>query len=116
MHPTRADVEEYLPRVLHELRRRRPSPAEALKVLVDLTAHQIVAGELDPLEGAYGIWRLWGYSREGDDRSPEWADFRPFIGLASECDDPGPHVAKYKRDIIKEAAALLERGGLRIAL
>jgi hypothetical protein len=58
---------------------------------------------------------LWGYSREGDDRSPMWKDFRPFIGLASECENPSPHVAAYKADIIEEAVALLDRGGVSIA-
>jgi hypothetical protein len=32
----------------------------------------------------------------------------------SECDLPGPHVALYEREIVAEAKALLQRGGLRI--
>jgi hypothetical protein len=53
MQPTRADIEDHLPRLLYEIGAHRPSPSEALKVLVDLTAHEIVAGELDPAP----MWR-----------------------------------------------------------
>jgi hypothetical protein len=112
--PTRADIEDYLPALLREIGLRRPSHDESLKTLVDAIAHKIVAGEVDPVAGAAHIWALWGYSSEGDDRSVAWLDFRPFIGLASECENPGPHVAKYEADILQEARSLLSRGGLRI--
>jgi hypothetical protein len=82
--------------------------------LVDATARRIVAGEMDPVAGAAHIWALWGYSREPVDRSVMWDDFRPFVGLASECENPGPHVDQYKVDIVDEAEAMLQRGGLRI--
>jgi hypothetical protein len=113
-NPARADVEDHLPRLLRDIDLRRPSRDEALKTLVDDAARRIVAGETDPLAGASYIWSLWGYSRQPDGGSAMWADFRPFVGLASECEEPGPHVTTYKADIVDEAKALLQRGGLRI--
>jgi hypothetical protein len=81
--------------------------------VVDATARRIVAGETDPVAGAAHIWALWGHSREPDDRSVMWKHIRPFVGLASECENRGPHVTQCKADIVAEAEALLRRGGLR---
>lgn len=112
--PARADVEDHLPDLLRVIAIERPSYDEALKTLIDATTHKIVDGELDPVAGASHIWMLWGYSREPGSGSAAWRDVRLFIGLASECENPGPHVRRYKADIVEEAQALLERGGLRI--
>lgn len=112
--PTRADVEDELPALLRDLGRSRPSELEALKTLVDDCAARIVEGDVEPVAGAAHIWALWGYAADPDDRPELWVDFRPFVGLASECENPGPHVAKYAADIVEEARALLHRGGLNI--
>ncbi len=113
-HPTRADVEDEMSALLRDLRRRRLSELEALKTLVDDCATRIVDGDVEPVAGASRIWSLWGYTADPDDRPELWTDFRPFIGLVSECENPGPHVAKYAADIVEEARALLRRGGLNI--
>jgi hypothetical protein len=112
--PTRADIEDELPALLREVGRTRPSELEALKTLVDDCARGIVEGSLEPVAGASHIWALWGYDADPDNRPELWTDFRPFIGLASECENPGPHVAEYSADIVEEARALLRRGGLNI--
>lgn len=112
--PTRADIEDELPAVLRDLGRSRPSELQALKTLVDDCAARIIEGDVEPVAGASHIWSLWGYAEDPDDRPELWTDFRPFIGLASECENRGPHVAGYASDIVEEAQALLRRGGLNI--
>lgn len=113
--PTRGDVEDELPRLLSDLRTCRPTEREALKALVDDTAHRIAEGSLPPIEGANDLWWLWGYARDPDDDPALWAQFLPFISLASQVEDEGSeHSGEDEADIVRAATALLENGGLRI--
>ena len=108
---TRGEIEVELPRVLRAFGKSRPSQERALKTLVDDCAWRIANGEVDPVEGA---WRMWSFSAN-EDESPEFFDqVRLFIGLASKCDNPGPHVAQHRREIVAEARSFLDRGGLRL--
>jgi len=59
------------------------------------------------------MWELWA----NEDENSRFLDqIRLFIDLASECDDPGPHVATYRADIVEEAHAFIGRGGLQLPL
>jgi len=94
--PTRADIEDELPRLLHDLGRDRPSELHALKTLVDDCARRIADGDVDPVIGAEHIWGLWGY-----DAGP---GVRRSIALAIECEDEGPGVTQRAADIVDERA------------
>jgi hypothetical protein len=108
---TRGEIEEELPRVLRVLRTRLPSRDEALKTLVDDCARQIAAGRIDPVHGA---WSMFDFSTN-EDESPEFYDqVRRFIDLAWGEDDAGPDLTTYRDEIVAEARAFLERGGLRV--
>jgi hypothetical protein len=108
---TRAEIQDELPRVLRAFRTRLPSQAEALKTLVDDCARRIARGDVDPVRGA---WAMFDFS-VNEDESPEFFDqVRRFVGLASECDNPGPHVAAHRAEIVAEAHAFLRRGGLHL--
>jgi hypothetical protein len=107
---TRGEIEDELPRWLRAVGKQLPSQDEALKTLVDDCAWRIANGEADPVRGA---WSLWSFSAN-EDESPEFFDqVRLFVGLASECDNPGPHVANHCGEIVAEARRFLDRGGLR---
>jgi hypothetical protein len=55
------------------------------------------------------MWSFWA----NEDESPELYDqVRVFVDLA--CDGPGPHVAKHRDEIVAEARAFVDRGGLRL--
>lgn len=112
--PTRAEIEDVMPRLLTDTGRVRPTRIQAVKALADHVFRQVDDGTLQPVAGATAVWALWGYSEEGDEASPMWQDIRPFIGWASECESPGPHVAQYEQDIRRYTAELLARGGLRV--
>jgi hypothetical protein len=110
---TRADIDAELPALLRAWNKQLPSADAALKLLVDDCARQIVSGQVDPVRGAWAIWDFW--VNEGE--SPRFFDqVRLFIGLASECDNAGPHIAGYRADIVEEANAFLARGGLQLPL
>lgn len=113
-NPTKADIEDLVPRLLRDVGVQRPTQALAVKELADDVARQVVDGALHPVAGAEAMWGLWGYCEEADEASATWQDIRPFIGWASECENPGPHVEQYERDIRRYAAELLARGGLRV--
>lgn len=95
--PTRADIEDELPRLLHDLGRDRPSELHALKTLVDDCARRIADGDVDPVVGAEHIWGLWGYDAG--------SDVRRFIALAIECEDENPGVPRYAADIVEDRAS-----------
>ena len=113
-NPTKADIEDLVPRLLSDVGLQRPTRAVAVKELADDVARQVVGGGLHPVAGAEAIWGLWGYCAEADEASATWRDIRPFIGWASECENPGPHVEQYESDIRRYAAELLARGGVRV--
>jgi hypothetical protein len=113
-NPTKADIEDLMPRLLRDLGVQRPTRALAVKELADDVARQVVEGALPPVAGAEAMWGLWGYCEEPYEASPTWQDIRPFVGWASECENPGPHVEGYETDIRRYAAELLARGGLRV--
>jgi hypothetical protein len=107
----RAEVEELLPRFLREVRVERPTTDEAVKAVVDECARQVVRGELAPSAGARRLW-LRSHHFDGNDRV--WEQLRPFVGLASELEDWPDGRAQLEADIVREAAALLDRGGLKL--
>jgi hypothetical protein len=108
---TGGEIEDELPRWLRAIGKQLPSQDEALKTLVDDCAWRIANGEVDPVRGA---WRMWSFSAN-EDESPEFFDqVRLFVGLASECDNPGPNVAKHRGEIVAEARRFVDRGGLRL--
>jgi hypothetical protein len=110
---TRTEVETALARLLRARDKRLPSADEALKVLVDDCARKIARGEVDPVRGAWAMWSFW--ANEAD--SPRFfGQVRAFIDLASECDDPGPHVGAYRAAIVEAAERFLAGGGLRLPL
>lgn len=90
--------------VLGEQGLQWPDEQDALWGLLRHTAQEIVDGAGDPVEGARWLW-----SHASDRAEPE-GDLRIFIGLVSELDDDPGHRDHYEREIIREAAALLERG------
>lgn len=99
------DVRDLFADVVREQGLEWPDEQAALWQLVRHTARQIVDGVLDPEVGARWIWDEAAYRAE-----PE-GDLRPFVGLASELDDPSlDHRDQYHRLIVQEAAALLARG------
>lgn len=108
-HPTLADVEPALERLLADLGRMRPSPDAALKVLVDDCERRIADGRTGAVAGA---WEMFDFS-VNEDESVEFLDqVRRFVDLV--CDwanagrpDPPPDTA-----ITGAARAFLERGGL----
>lgn len=67
-------------------------------------AREILAGRLDPYEGARLIW-VEGWNELG---RPE--ELTVFVGCASEWEDDPDHRAEYEADIRAAAAALLESG------
>lgn len=107
---TRQEIEDQLPRLLRDRQKNPPSPDEALKVLVDDCAERIVSGEADPVRGAWFMWELWADENES---RRFFGQVRLFIGLASECDNAGEHLAAYREDIVEEAKAFIARGGLQ---
>lgn len=108
---SRRSIEDLLPPVLRDLGLRRLGVEEALKVVVDDAAKQITTGAVEPFRGARYIWAL-ASERELDDEL--WVQMRPFIGLASEWEDDLDHRPQYEADILQEARALLDRGGLSV--
>jgi len=113
--PTRADVDDELAALLHELGRSRPTEPEALKRLVDECAMRIVAGTLDPAAGAERIRELWARHDHPDGHLEAWIDVRPFLNAARESENGGPDVDARAADIVEESGALLSRGGLNIS-
>jgi hypothetical protein len=112
--PTLGDIEVELRDLLLELRISRPSQRAALKAMVDHVAHGIVAGTVAPNQGAR---QIWAYENELDSAWNEPAlreQFRPFVGLASQQEDDPDHASQYDAEIVGEAQALIERGGLAI--
>jgi hypothetical protein len=107
----RAEVEELLPRFLREVRAERPTTDDAVKAMVDQCARQVVRGELAPSVGATRLW-LRSHHFYGNDRI--WEQLSPFVALASELDDWPDGRAQLEADIVREAAALLDRGGLTL--
>jgi hypothetical protein len=70
--------------------------------LIRLTARGIVAGSVDPGDGARQIWRRsFDVTEEGD--------LRVFVGLASELEDHPSSAAALNEAILAEAADLLAR-------
>jgi hypothetical protein len=110
--PARPDIEEELPRILNALHLDRPTQAEALKIVVDEGARQIVAGAIDPIVGAHAMWRHWGGRRDVD--PSQFAQLHVFIALGAEAaaSSPDPPPADLGPAVIGEAQALLQRGGL----
>lgn len=107
--PTWRDMDALIIALVHEVGRSLPSHSDADKILTDEQAELIVGGQVSPVAGAWEIWQL------GDcpaDRA-RWIDVRPFIGLASEADASGIDLDELNRQIVREARALLARGGLR---
>ena len=88
---------------LDELGIDLPNEDEALWNLVRWTARRILTGETPPIEGARWIWRGASY------RVQEEGDLRIFIGLASEWDDHPDTRPEIDRQIVEEAAELLDR-------
>jgi hypothetical protein len=106
---TREEIEVELPQVLHAFGRRRPSEQESLKTLVDDCAWRIASGEVDPVQGA---WRMWSFWTNEDESSEFYDQVRVFVDLV--CDTPASHVAEHGDEIVAEARAFLDRGGLRL--
>lgn len=59
------------------------------------------------------MWDFWANENEG---ARFFDQIRVFIGLASECDNAGPHIEIYQNEIVEEAEAFLARGGLLLPL
>jgi hypothetical protein len=106
---TSEEIEVELPRVLRAFGQRRPSQEEALKTLVDDCAWRIAHGEVDPVHGAWSMFSFWANE---DESSAFYDQVRVFVDIVS--DNPDPHVAKHRNEIIAEARAFLDRGGLRL--
>ena len=110
---TRAEIDAELPRLLRALGTQLPTDDEALKSLVDDCAQRIADGRLDPSRGASMMWEFWANENEG---RAFYEQVRHFISLADECFEPGPHVAGCRAQVVAEAMAFLDRGGLRLPL
>src|SRR5689334_3200003 len=63
-HPTRSEIDPQLAHLLHDLGKRLPSPARALKLLVDECVQRIVDGRTDPIRGA---WELFSFTANEDE-------------------------------------------------
>jgi hypothetical protein len=61
-----------------------------------------------------GASRLWLRSHHFDGNDRVWEQLRPFVGLASELEDWPDGRLQLEADIVREAAALLDRGGLML--
>jgi hypothetical protein len=109
---SRAEIEEELAHTLRRLGTRLPSEAEALKVLVDDCAKQIVSGEIEPLRGA---WRMFDFWANEDESAAFQRQVRAFTDLAVGSEVPGCDHDTLRHEILKEACAFLSRGGLDLA-
>jgi hypothetical protein len=109
--PSRAEVEDELMALLRRLRVARPTRSAAIKTVVDACARRMVEGDVSPSAGAHRIW-LW--ANECYDDADVFKQLAIFVGLASEWDDDEDHRSAYETDMLEEARALLDAGGLRI--
>lgn len=78
--PTLPEVGPLFERVIRELTLPPFDEQQALRVLVRQHAEAIVAGEIEPYEGAMQIWSL-------SDRYEPFQEVSSFVGLASQIDD-----------------------------
>jgi hypothetical protein len=109
--PSRLDVEDELSPLLRRLRVVRPDQRRAMKTVVDACAQRMVDGGMSPSAGARALWR-WAMEFHRDDLIFE--QLAIFVGLASEWDDDEGHRAVYEAEMLEEAQALLDAGGLRL--
>ena len=59
---------------------------------------------------------MWDFRANENEGARFFDQIRVFIGLASECDNAGPHIEAYRNDIVEEAEAFVARGGLLLSL
>jgi hypothetical protein len=97
------DLRTLFLKALQELGVQPLSPAEAGLSLARSIADDVLAGSIDPYDGARRIWS------EVYTRFPHLVQLRPFVGLASEYEDDAKHREEYRRSIVEECRAL--RGG-----
>jgi hypothetical protein len=109
--PSRVEVEDELSALLRRLGMGRPGPRRALKTVVDACAQRMVDGRVSPVAGARTLWS-WAMEFHREDHVFE--QLAIFVGLASEWDDDEPRRAAYEADMLEEARALLDAGGLRV--
>lgn len=109
--PTRAEIEDELPRLFHEIGVTRPTWPEAFKIIVDDALRRIVSGTTAPYEGARELWSR----SHAVDNAQEWHQLEAFVGLASQCEDDPAGRSAYETDIVAEAQAMLDDGGVAMS-
>jgi hypothetical protein len=80
---------------------------EAVRAEIVELAQQINDGAVSPSSGAGQIWLLLSDAEYPD----ELAEFRVFVGMASEIQDRPEHEVPYTEDIRREARAVIARHG-----
>jgi ABC-type ATPase involved in cell division len=107
--PTRIQVEDELPALLARLDAQRPSRRRAVEIVVDDYAMQVADGVIEASAGAHKLWRLANGFYE--DRRV-FSQVAIFVGLASEWDDHPDARAAIETQIVAEARAFVESGGI----
>jgi len=94
-------------RVLSELNVTIPNKRDAVSLLVQMVAHEIVAGSVAPYEGAKKIWDLsLSYPEE------KLSEFDPFVYAASEWEDRPEDRHFFEDGIVVAAKELVENGSV----
>jgi hypothetical protein len=113
--PDRGDVDELIDSLLRELGRTRPPRTWALELLVNDEASKICNGTSNPLHGASTIWGLFNYRSLSDEHPETRRQIEPFKEACMHREaDAYDATADDYADIRAAAAALLNRGGLRL--
>lgn len=104
--PTSTEVWEEFYRLLAELHHELPSLDEAYDVLVGESVRALAAGEVEPIDGARRIYRLW-WSRDPAVDAERWRCARPFVALEDDWADDPSNRPVCEREIVEAARALL---------
>jgi hypothetical protein len=107
-----SEIEPILARVLEERGHSLPTEDEALKSVADGVLRQLVSGEVEPEAATTRLRHLaWRVANR-----PAWEDLDVFVGLSSNWDSVAHgHLDRdaVRQDVLREAQALLARGGVR---
>jgi hypothetical protein len=109
--PTWADSGPLFELALAELSLIVPERLEAGWMLARHYSEQIMSGAISPYEGARSIWHEVAGSF--DQETEIWQRFAIFVGLASEWEDYPPGRSEFDRQILHEAARVLQGDALR---
>lgn len=105
-YATRRDLGDLFQRALSEMDRLPISERQAGLRIAKSIAVKVLAGQIDPYEGAREIWQgVW-------EQAGRPAELTPFVGLASEYEDDFAHRQQYINDLIQEASNLINRQDL----